>query len=125
MVLSPNTLNGTNGFVTSYLQDTCFGWPAGDFDINKDGYKDILIGADWADVPGRVDAGIGFVVFGRQNFPAQVDPTALNGSSGFQIWGETASGHLGYGVSKAGDFNGDGYDDIMMAARTLPYNGCQ
>ena len=59
------------------------------------------------------------VVFGHGgNFSATLDTTALNGSNGFTI---TASkGSFGYDhyltVTSAGDFNGDGFDDILVGA---------
>ena len=46
-----------------------------------------------------------------------MDAGTLNGVNGFQVWGEADGSRLGFGVSKAGDFNSDGYDDIMLGAR--------
>jgi hypothetical protein len=49
-------------------------------------------------------------------FPAEIDLAALDGSNGFAINGEAASDRSGYALSGAGDFNGDGIDDLIIGA---------
>jgi FG-GAP repeat len=46
---------------------------------------------------------------------AQVLPlSSLNGQNGFRINGVAANEQCGYAVSKAGDLNGDGVDDVLI-----------
>src|SRR4028119_1347351 len=47
----------------------------------------------------------------------------LNGSNGFAINGIAAYDQSGRSVSNAGDVNGDGFDDLIIGARTADPNG--
>lgn len=78
-------------------------------DINGDGIGDIIVGA-----PGN--AGRTYVVFGKAGGPATLELSALNGNNGFAIVGETADDTAGFSISDAGDFNGDGFGDIIIGA---------
>src|SRR5262245_12748750 len=48
--------------------------------------------------------------------PAVIELSALDGSNGFQINGQTAYDFLGTSVSSAGDVNGDGFEDLIIGA---------
>ena len=83
---------------------------AGDF--NSDGFDGFLIGGQTA------DTGDIFLVFGSAaGQPAEFNLPALDGSNGVQIsgYGFTAS-LTGTSASGAGDFNGDGFDDLIIGA---------
>ena len=89
---------------------------AGDF--NGDGYDDIIIGAYTA-APNGALSGASYVVFGKEAglFSSEtMELSELDGSNGFRIDGENAGDYSGGSVSSAGDFNGDGYDDIIIGA---------
>src|SRR5919199_142267 len=47
----------------------------------------------------------------------------LNGSNGFAINGIAQYDQSGWSVSSAGDVNGDGFDDLIIAATTASPNG--
>jgi Ca2+-binding RTX toxin-like protein len=116
--LELSALTGSNGFQIS-------GEAAGDLsgysvsaagDINGDGIDDLIIGARGAD-PNGSGSGASYVVFGsRTEFAANLNLSALTGSNGFQISGEVADDWSGFSVSAAGDFNGDGIDDLIIGA---------
>lgn len=113
-----STLDGTSGFVVT-------GQDAGDRsglgvsnagDVNGDGIDDFLVGAAVADPDGRGSAGEVYVVFGTNSgFPADLSVSTLDGTNGFTIFGRSSVDQLGV-VSSAGDFNGDGIDDIIVGA---------
>ncbi|MCC8995818.1 MAG: FG-GAP-like repeat-containing protein [Nitrosomonas sp.] len=110
------TLNGSNGFKinTSLLG----GSDAGDVngisgagDVNGDGFDDIVIGDK-----GTSNYGSSNVIFGKNTpFSATFDSSTLNGNNGFQLIRDV------YGANRtttAGDFNGDGFDDLLIAGTT-------
>jgi len=84
-------------------------------DMNKDGYADIVIGANAR----NTNQGAAYVIFGRPTFSSNIDlsSTPLDPTStGFMIAGITAGDQFGYSVSEAGDINKDGYGDIIISA---------
>jgi hypothetical protein len=86
--------------------------PAGD--VNGDGRPDFIVSASSQSVNGRNASGEAWVVFGlpgRTTF----NITAL-GADGFRIIGPAANAHAGEGVAGVGDVNGDGKDDVLVAA---------
>ncbi len=87
-------------------------------DVNSDGFNDILIGTRFGDRPdGTPSAGRGYVLFGGPEIGPQIDLRDLDGSNGFVIYGIDAGDSIGRAVSNAGDINGDGFDDVMVASR--------
>ncbi|MXS77057.1 hypothetical protein ABF87_03605 [Nitrosomonas sp. JL21] len=49
-----------------------------------------------------------------------INLSSLNGSNGFLIKGESLPGLPGFSVSNAGDFNGDGFDDVIIGSPHFP-----
>jgi Ca2+-binding RTX toxin-like protein len=112
--VNATSLTGSTGFrIDGSTDDQNTGLAvSGAGDINGDGIDDFVVGA-----PGDVDEGAAFVVFGRSNaFTSPLNLTALNGTNGFKINGEATADVFGYSVSKAGDINGDGIDDLVVGA---------
>ncbi|MFC1573065.1 FG-GAP-like repeat-containing protein [Candidatus Eisenbacteria bacterium] len=82
-------------------------------DVNGDGYDDVIVGAPRYDQPG-VDSGTAFIWFGGSaGLGPDGTPENADWASNVNIpgsWGANA-------VSTAGDFNGDGYADVLMASK--------
>jgi len=85
-------------------------------DVNGDGLTDLIIGAPASDPAGGTDAGCTFVVFGKGNTTAVNLSTIAAGNGGFVINGIAAGDASGMSVSSAGDVNGDGLGDLIVAA---------
>jgi len=81
-------------------------------DVNKDGYSDIIIGADGYD-NGQVDEGAAFV---WQGSASGLGPPGTPTNATWMAEGNQAGAQLGGSVSTAGDVNGDGYADIIVGA---------
>lgn len=111
-IFNLNTLNGENGFAVSSTQkgDGLGSSVAGGFDFNHDGIDDVIIGAP-------NPPGIAYIVFGSANqFSTPLDPQTLNSTTGVVIYGVTSQDIFAGAISSAGDFNGDGIDDVIIGA---------
>ena len=89
---------------------------AGDF--NGDGYADVIVGDYFGEGSPLLllddGAGEAYVVFGG---PETGDVILDNPAGrGITILGNNNDGRLGVAVSGAGDFNGDGFDDVIIGA---------
>jgi FG-GAP repeat len=83
-----------------------FGYAAGTAgDLNGDGYDDIVIGAyHWHGFRGRV-------------YLYTASDAGLGGTPALILTGDAPNDYLGRSVAGANDVNGDGYDDVVMAAQ--------
>ena len=123
-----SSLDGSNGFILNGIDRNDFSGfsvsSAGD--VNGDGYDDLIIGAFGADPNGDSEAGETYIVYGGASAPGTdgvLDLSALDGSNGFILTGIDAADQSGFSVSSAGDVNGDGYDDLVIGARSADPNG--
>ncbi len=120
-------LDGTNGFILTGIDeyDGSGRSVSSAGDVNGDGYDDLIIGARYAD-PNGESSGESYVIYGGANAPGiggVLDLSALDGTNGFILNGIDAGDNSGWSVSSAGDVNGDGYDDLIIAARSADPNG--
>ncbi|MGJ8687118.1 MAG: beta strand repeat-containing protein, partial [Spongiibacteraceae bacterium] len=113
------SIDGMNGFVLQGAGsiDLNEASVAGAGDFNGDGLNDLIVGAPQENSA----AGASFVVYGSLTPSAAVPLDTLaggDGSMGFVINGVAAGDHSGHSVASAGDFNGDGIDDILVGAHS-------
>ncbi len=91
-------------------------------DVNGDGVDDLLLGASGNRFDG--DTGDAYVVFGRAGGPPDpFDLADLDGTNGFRLRGFLAESQTGYAVSRAGDLNHDGVDDVIIGAPVATNDG--
>ncbi|MFZ4756276.1 MAG: beta strand repeat-containing protein [Miltoncostaeaceae bacterium] len=111
---------GTRGFeITGAAVGDYTGWSvAAAGDVNHDGIDDVIVGVSGADPASRGNAGSGVVIYGS-NSPTTFSLTSL-GARGFRINGYATFVDIGYAVGGAGDFNGDGIDDVIVASYAAP-----
>ena len=111
--INASTLNGPTGFRVYGFQDSRLGYSvSGAGDINGDTFGDIVIGSS---SQSEGEKGAAYVIFGKGTaFSSVISLASLNGANGFAIAGEFADDLAGESVSGVGDFNGDGYDDILV-----------
>jgi hypothetical protein len=114
-----------DGFVISGASDDQLGYSVSNAgDINGDGIGDVVIGSPFSDANDRFSSGKTYVVFGsKENFKQVIDPTTLNGTTGFVINGAGEGDDSGHSVSNIGDINGDGVDDLAIGAPFSDING--
>ena len=76
--------------------------------INGDIFDDILIGAP--------QIATAYVVYGATSYSNPIDLKFLDGINGFSISSDDMNDRFGFSVSSAGDFNQDGFNDILIGA---------
>jgi hypothetical protein len=76
-------------------------------DVNGDGYSDVIVGA-WGYDNGQTDEGRAYVYHGSA--------AGLSATSNWTAESNQANARFGVNTSGAGDVNGDGYSDIIVAA---------
>ncbi|HEX8214369.1 MAG TPA: integrin alpha [Allosphingosinicella sp.] len=88
-------------------------------DLNGDGVDDIIVGApQYAAGLGNPGAGAAYVIFGQTGERATLDLGGAHTAEDYiVIGGDEVGDVVGVSVSDAGDFNGDGFDDIVIGAR--------
>jgi hypothetical protein len=88
--------------------DAWFGWNvASAGDVNGDGFSDVVVGAPLFD-NGETDEGRAFLYLGSA--------TGLSPTPAWTTEGNQGGAALGNNVASAGDVNGDGYSDVVVAA---------
>jgi Ca2+-binding RTX toxin-like protein len=120
-----SALDGNNGFKIGGLEIGSFKAPsvASAGDINGDGYDDIVVGSPYS-APHGNQSGAAYVVFGTASgFDASIDVDALDGANGFKLSGVDVYDRAGCCVASAGDINGDGFGDLMIAAYEASAHG--
>jgi hypothetical protein len=113
-----SSLDGSTGFKLSgaAANDRSGFSVASAGDVNGDGFADLIVGARYADLHG-INSGTSYVVYGQASgFAANVDLSALDGSTGFRLTGAAAGDISGRSVASAGDVNGDGFADLIVGA---------
>ena len=120
-VISASELNGTNGFMITYTDDTsnddatfveCLG------DINNDGTDEIGIGASFTDAVYDIDnSGVFYVIYGNsyKYHLLLIDCDSLSSDVGFKIYeDQRCKKSLGFQFAKLGDINNDKYSDFII-----------
>jgi len=110
----------TTGFkITGSAANDYFAYSVGGVgDLNNDGYDDIIVGAPYK----NNNQGIAYIIYGRekssfQNFDFSVPTTVLDPmTTGFTIVGNAIGDFFGWWVTRAGDVNGDGFQDIIIGS---------
>jgi disulfide bond formation protein DsbB len=94
-----------------------FGWALATGDFDGNGFDDLALGVPWEHVAGHSNAGAVNVLYGTGN--------GL-GAAGNQYWHQGSPGVLGvvevndefgWETLAAGDFDGDGFDDLAVGVR--------
>ncbi|CAN5579083.1 hypothetical protein BH10BAC5_BH10BAC5_20270 [soil metagenome] len=103
---TPYTVNTTPTItLTGEAANNNFGVSVSDAgDINKDGYSDIIVGANgFSNSTGKTYLYLGIL-------------SGINSVTAATFTGGAVFDNFGYSISGAGDVNGDGYSDIIVGA---------
>jgi hypothetical protein len=113
--LELSALDGINGFTLNGIVASG-ARVAGAGDVNGDGFPDFYV-SDSSTSPNGTNCGQVFVVFGTgHNCPAIFELSSLDGTNGFTLNGVAREDRLSVVSERPGDVNGDGINDLMVAA---------
>ncbi|MFA6554524.1 MAG: hypothetical protein WCS89_03370 [Candidatus Paceibacterota bacterium] len=87
-------------------------------DVNGDGYGDVIIGAQSADVGGN-NRGQAYIFYGKPNLASAYSASSAN----VIVTGMVDMGFMGISSASAGDVNGDGYSDFIIGASSAAGGG--
>ncbi|MBR9813222.1 tandem-95 repeat protein, partial [bacterium] len=115
-------LDGSNGYFVfppaseaSFFGDSV----GGGGDINGDGLRDVIIGYPAFAATGiSPQDGTAYLLFGGTPDASSLDLSGLDGRNGFVIESEEPGANddrTGEMVTTLGDFNGDGFDDLLVS----------
>ncbi len=90
-------------------------------DVNGDGRADLIIGERSWDDGGDFSVGRATVIFGRVS--TSTLSVSVLGGAGFQITGAAEQDFFGTSVGAAGDFNRDGFSDLLIGAPGADIDG--
>ena len=88
-------------------------------DVNGDGVNDFAISAtSYAGTSAKTKPGVTYIIYGKKSYSyTTIDTLPANfGSNGIVYTGAASEDNFGYGLSPAGDFNGDGIADFLMTS---------
>ncbi len=122
---SVDELDGTNGFlIRGITHHDQLGYSlSGRGDVNGDGVDDLVLGAPSVDSVDFEDLGEAYVVYGRSGIGSSgsFDLSTLDGTNGSVLRG--FDGMAGFDVAVVGDFDADGYDDLLVGAPMAQVGG--
>jgi hypothetical protein len=122
-VFDHTNMNGINGFkIVNSSPNGLLGYDISDAgDVNGDGFQDMIVSS--CDINNAGNLGGAYVIFGTdERFTSLIDVSTLKGSDGFYISDTIKNNRTGISVSAAGDFNGDGFDDLIIGESLHNYN---
>lgn len=94
----------------------------GEYDINADGFDDLILGSQMWDQGGTNTGGIG-IVLGRPDQPRSPDTITPICEPDLLLFGGVANDQVGFSVGFLGDLNGDGCAEFAAAARASDLGG--
>lgn len=103
-------------FPGSALQNANLGNALASGDFDDDGHADLAIGIRGQQVQGQEDAGAVMVVYGSANGIAAPRARIFDRSNDGLTFTPRATDRFGWAVT-AGDFDGDGYDELAVGVR--------
>lgn len=119
-----STLDGTNGFIIQGQAGHFLGWSvAGGGDVNGDGRDDLIVAAVGG-APNGTFSGYSYVLYGGATpSGGQFTLADFDGTDGFRLVGAQVQSFGSWAVDIGGDFNGDGYDDLVVTGYAADFNG--
>jgi len=91
---------------------------AGAGDVNADGHRDVIIGSCYYDTAGG-DEGAAFIWFGGvpgPGNPSGLGPDGTPANADWAAYGTNSGDDFGFKVARAGNVNGDAFDDVIVGA---------
>lgn len=115
------SLSGVSGFkISSTTSWGVLGHSVAGGDFNGDGINDLFVSQNGYDTT----VGAAHVIYGDAGGAyANIDVDTMLSSTGYSIFGQNIGEYLGHSLSSAGDFNGDGLDDLLIASYLRDDNG--